>query len=153
MNKIQQAQSLFSAGYLCSQSILLTYAPLFGLGPDYAAKIAAPFGGGVARRGETCGAVNGAFMVLGLKFGHISADDLVSKENSYRMIEQFISLFQTRNGSIRCKELLGCDISTPEGLQLAHDSQLFTARCPKFVGDAVEILNLLIEVDETQPRN
>ncbi len=148
MNKNQQAQSLFLDGYLCSQSILLTYAPLFGLGPDYAAKIAAPFGGGIARRGETCGAVNGAFMVLGLTFGHTSADDLESKEKTYRAIEQFIMQFQARNGTIRCKELLGCDISTAEGLQSAHDSQLFTTRCPKFVADTVVILNQLIGIDE-----
>lgn len=67
MNKVQQAQSLFLDGYLCSQSVLMTYAYLFDLEPEKAARIAAPFGGGVARRGETCGAVNGAFMVLGLK--------------------------------------------------------------------------------------
>ena len=148
MNRIQQAQSLFSDGYLCSQSILITFAPIFGLEPDIAAKIGAPFGGGIARRGDTCGAVNGAFMVLGLKYGHISADDLESKEEAYRKVEEFIGEFQDRNRSIRCNELLECDISTPQGLQSAYDQQLFTTRCPRFVADAVEILDQIIEIDQ-----
>jgi C_GCAxxG_C_C family probable redox protein len=147
MNKLQQAQSLFLDGYLCSQSVLMTYASLFDMNPETAARIAAPFGGGVARRGETCGAVNGAFMVLGLMYGHTSADDQDSKERAYQGVEQFISLFQERNGSIRCNELLDCDISTPEGLQSAYDSQLFITRCPKFVGDAMEILDQIMDAE------
>jgi C_GCAxxG_C_C family probable redox protein len=147
MNKVQQAQSLFSDGYSCSQSVLMTYAALFDLKPETAARIAAPFGGGVARRGETCGAVNGAFMVLGLKYGHTSAADLDSKEKTYHGVEQFISQFQERYGSIRCNDLLDCDISTPEGLQSAYDSQLFVTRCPKFVGDAMEILDQIMDAD------
>jgi len=147
MNKNQQAQSFFLDGYLCSQSILMTFAPHFGLEPDTAAKIAAPFGGGVARRGDTCGAVNGAFMVLGLRYGHISAEDQDSKEETYRGVKEFIAQFQERNGSIRCNELLDCDISTPQGLQSAQDAQLFTTRCPKLVGDAVEILDQIMGID------
>lgn len=144
MNNSEQARSLFLDGYLCSQSILMTFAPLFDLELDTAAKIGAPFGGGVARRGEMCGAVNGAFMVLGLKYGHISADDQESKEASYHGVQEFIAQFQDRNGSIICSELLDCDISTPEGLQSAHDAQLFNTRCPKFVSDAAEILSKII---------
>ncbi len=147
MNKVQQAKSLFFDGYSCSQSVLMTYAALFDLKPETAARIAAPFGGGVARRGETCGAVNGAFMVLGLKYGHTSAADLDSKEKTYHGVEQFISQFQERYGSILCNDLLDCDISTPEGLQSAHDSQLFVTRCPIFVGDAIEILDQIMDAD------
>lgn len=148
MNKTEQARSLFSDGYLCSQSILLTYAPLFGLEPGIAAKIGSPFGGGIARRGEICGAVNGAFIVLGLKYGHISADDQESKEEAYLKVTEFIEKFQERNGSIRCNELLDCDISTPHGLQSAYDKQLFTTRCPKFVAYAVEILDQIMKTDQ-----
>lgn len=144
MKRIQQAQSLFTDGYLCSQSILITFAPQFGLEPDTAAKLGAPFGGGIARRGETCGAVSGAFMVLGLKYGHVSSQDLDSKEVVYRKVEEFIGKFEGRHGSIRCSELLECDISSPQGLQSAQEQQLFTTRCPKFVGDAAEILDEIV---------
>lgn len=148
MDNVKQAQSLFLDGYLCSQSVLMTYADMFELNPETAARIAAPFGGGVARRGETCGAVSGAFMVIGLMYGHTSADDHESKEKTYQGVEQFISQFQERNGSILCNQLLGLDISSPEGLQSAYDSQLFVSRCPKFVGDTMEILNQIIDIEK-----
>ncbi|MES0359874.1 MAG: C-GCAxxG-C-C family protein [Anaerolineales bacterium] len=143
-----QAISLFADGYLCSQSVLKTFAPQFKLEPDTAARLAAPFGAGIARRGETCGAVSGAFMVLGLRFGHTSGCDDASKERTYDGVNDFISLFEQRNGSIRCNELLNCDISTPDGLQSARDAQLFQTRCPKYVQDAVEIVKQLMETDD-----
>jgi len=147
MEPLEQAQMLFKEGYSCSQSILMAFAPLFDLDRETAARLAASFGGGVARRGETCGAVNGAFMVLGLKFGHTSALDLDSKEKTYRAVQEFISQFQTRNGSITCNQLLDLDVSTPDGLQTAHDTQLFSTRCPGFVEDAVVILDQLLASD------
>ena len=147
MEPLEQAQMLFKEGYSCSQSILMAFAPLFDLDRETAARLAASFGGGIARRGETCGAVNGAFMVLGLKFGHTSALDLDSKEKTYRAVQEFISQFQTRNGSITCNQLLDLDVSTPDGLQTAHDTQLFSTRCPGFVEDAVVILDQLLASD------
>ena len=147
MEPLEQAQMLFKEGYSCSQSILMAFAPLFDLDRETAARLAASFGGGVARRGETCGAVNGAFMVLGLKFGHTSALDLDSKEKTYRAVQEFISQFQMRNRSITCNQLLDLDVSTPDGLQTAHDTQLFSTRCPGFVEDAVVILDQLLASD------
>jgi len=42
--------------------------------------------------------------------------------------------------SIVCRELLGCDISKPEGAANAKENGLFASVCPKMVGDAAEIL-------------
>ena len=139
-----QAHKLFEQGYLCSQSILMAYGPLFDLDRDTAARLAAPFGGGVARRGETCGAVNGACMVLGLKYGHTTVEDFDAKEKAYQAVQDLLSKFQDQNGSIICSQLLEFDISTPEGLQLANEAQLFTTRCPGFVTHAAELLDELI---------
>nr|QNO46363.1 hypothetical protein KKGFGGCE_00001 [Methanosarcinales archaeon ANME-2c ERB4] len=52
--------------------------------------------------------------------------------------------FKSRNGSITCRELLGCDISTSEGMKLAEDNGLFITRCPKFVRDAAEIIEQIL---------
>lgn len=148
MKEELQALSLFADGYSCSQSVLKTFAPQFNLDPEVAARLGAPFGGGTARRGETCGAVSGAFMVLGLRFGHTSGSDDASKERTYGGVNDFISLFEERNGSIKCNELLDCDISTPNGLQSAREAQLFQTQCPKFVHDAVEIIKQLVDTNE-----
>jgi C_GCAxxG_C_C family probable redox protein len=139
-----QAEKYFKERFSCSQSILMAYGPLFNLERDTAARLAAPFGGGVAHRGETCGAVNGACMVLGLKFGHTSADDIESKERSHQAVRDFISQFQDRYGSIECSQLLELDISTPDNLQLARETQLFTTLCPGFVTHTAELLDQLI---------
>lgn len=150
MNKEQQAVSLFASGLLCSQSVIKVFAPQFNLDLGTAVRLAAPFGGGTARRGETCGAVNGAFMVLGLGYGHTSGIDEQSKERTYSKVNEFISTFETRHGSIQCSELLNCDISTTNGLQAAYDAGLFQNRCPKFVEDAVEIVNQLLDDSEVE---
>ena len=144
MNPSLQAEKFFEQGYLCSQSILMAYAPLFKLEQETAARLAAPFGGGVARRGETCGAVNGACMVLGLKFGHIVAEDVESKERAYQAVQEFISRFEVRHGSIVCRRLLEIDISSPNGLQQAHDEALFTTRCPGYVEHAANLLDEIL---------
>jgi C_GCAxxG_C_C family probable redox protein len=138
------AQTYFEAGFLCSQSILMAYGRLFNLDRDLAARLAAPYGGGVARRGETCGAVNGACMVLGLKYGHTEADDADSKERTYQAVKDFITKFRDSHGSIQCRQLLDLNINTPEGLEMAHEAQLFTTRCPEFVSRAAELLDEFI---------
>lgn len=79
-------------------------------------------------------------MVMGLKYGRTRADDVEAKERAYSLLEQFIREFESRNGSIVCRELLGCDIGTPEGSELARDQDLYTTRCRGFVRDAAEIV-------------
>jgi len=94
--------------------------------------------------GETCGAVTGAMLVLGLKYGATSAADKDKKENNYALCRELVSQFITRNKSIKCKDLLGCDISTPDGMKQIHENNLIKTICPKLVQDAADILEQLI---------
>jgi C_GCAxxG_C_C family probable redox protein len=142
---IEGAAALFAEGFSCSQSVLCGYAPQFGLDRELALRVSSAFGGGMARMGETCGAVTGAFMVIGLRHGKTEADDDEAKEKTYSLVAQFVDLFRQRNGSILCRELLGCDISTPEGRSYAEATGVSAARCPKFVRDAAEILEQILE--------
>jgi len=82
-NRVNQAVSLFESGLSCSQAILSTYSPLFGINQDDALRIARGFGGGMARLSETCGAVTGAFMVISIKYPNI---DQQAKEETYSLI-------------------------------------------------------------------
>jgi C_GCAxxG_C_C family probable redox protein len=106
--------------------------------------ISTSFGGGMARMGKTCGAVTGAFMVIGLKCGRVSSQDEQTRDKNYGLVREFVKKFEARNGSIVCRELLDCDISTPEGLKFAQDNKLFENVCPKFIRDAAEIVAQLI---------
>ena len=90
--------------------------------------------------GETCGAVTGAFMVLGLKHGRAKIEDEEAGTRTYGLVNEFVKRFRSRNPSIICKDLLGIDLSTPEGLKQANEKDVHANVCPKFVQDAAEIL-------------
>lgn len=141
MNKTEQAVSCFKDGFSCSQAILSTYGPEWGIDKAVALKISTPFGGGMARMGETCGAVTGAFMAIGLA----TAAGKESKEKVYALIREFTSRFTSRNHSISCKGLLGCDLNTPEGLKTFKEKNLLATGCTKYVRDAAEILEDIIK--------
>ena len=144
MSYIDVAVESFKSGNTCSQAIFSTYATQFGISREMALKIACPFGGGMARLGETCGAVTGAFLVFGLKYGRIYPEDEKAKEKTYSLVREFVEKFKSRNDTIKCNDLLGYKIDTPEGHQQAKEKGLFDTVCPKFVKDAAEILEEML---------
>jgi C_GCAxxG_C_C family probable redox protein len=140
MNKKELAQANFQLGFNCSQSVLAAFSENFGLEKKLALRVAGGFGGGMGRRGDTCGAVSGALMVLGLKYGAIDPQDKDAKENAYQQVKAFMKRFEALHGTVRCNDLLDADIGTADGLALARSENRFKQRCPQFVGDAAEIL-------------
>jgi len=144
MNKAKESASIFNEGFSCSQAVFSTYAVDMGLNREIALKISQAFGGGMGQMGETCGAVTGAFMVVGLKYGRTRADDDEAKIKTYKLVKEFTEKFKARNGTIICRELLGCDIGTAEGEKIAKNEKLFSSVCPGFVRDAVEILEEIL---------
>lgn len=141
MTKLDAALDLFSRQFNCAQAILGAYGPAEGLDETHCLMVAAPFGGGIARLGEACGAVTGALMVLGLRYGREAAADPAGKAALYDRARRFAEQFKARNESIVCRELLGCDISTPEGWQQVQERQTHLTVCPKFIRDAAELLD------------
>jgi C_GCAxxG_C_C family probable redox protein len=84
-------------------------------------------------------------MAIGLTQSDISPEkNRFEKEKTYEVCRRFMRAFEERNGSTLCSELLGCDISTPEGLAKAHQEGLFDSRCTEFVRDAVEIVESML---------
>ena len=119
MNKVEQAVSCFKEGFNCAQAICSAYSQEYGLDQKTALKVSCGFGAGMGCMAETCGAVTGAYMVIGLKYGRSDILDLSAKEKTYILVREFSDKFKSRNGSIVCKELLGVDISTTEGMKAA----------------------------------
>ena len=132
------AEELFKSGYVCSQAVFAAFSEMLGLDKETALKIANGFGGGIARKQEVCGALSGAIMAIGLKYGKTQADDSISHENTYAKIEDFCKKFIERNQSIKCHEILGCDLVT------AKERGLFSSVCLKCVSDAAEIVERLL---------
>ena len=138
------AIACFNEGFCCSQAVLATYSETLNLYKNIALQLSDSFGGGMGRMSLTCGAVTGAFMVIGLKYGRINAEDNDSKQKTRDLVREFTRKFVARNNTITCKELLACDISTDEGFQYAQEHNLIKTSCPKFVADAMEILEEIL---------
>ena len=144
MGKEEAAVSCFKKGYNCSQAVFSVFGPDFGVDPETAYRVACAFGGGLAGSGETCGAVTGALMVLGLKYGMTDFRSQKAKEETYEYAKRFLREFTSRRGSTRCRDLLGRDIGTPEARAQAKLEGLFETLCPGFVGDAARIVETLV---------
>jgi hypothetical protein len=83
-------------------------------------------------------------MAIGLKYGMTKAKDEGARDKTYKLAQEAMTRFKARHDSIVCRELLGYDLSKPEGRKAAHDKGLFTTLCPQFVRDAVEIVEQLL---------
>jgi C_GCAxxG_C_C family probable redox protein len=140
MNKVEQAASCFKEGFNCAQAVFSIYSQEYGLDQKVALKASCGFGAGMGCMAETCGAVTGAYMVIGLKHGRSDILDLAAKEKTYKLVREFSDKFKSKNSSIICKELLGIDISTTEGMKAAQQKNIHGTCCPKYVKDAIEIL-------------
>ena len=144
MTRTERALSLFQNGFNCSQAVFASIAGDMGIPEEKALMISSGFGGGMGRMSLTCGAVTGAFMALGLREGNYSGETRESKEKIYRLVREFGDAFAAIHGSIECRQLLGFDISTPDGFKEAADSGIFRDRCPRFVHSAVEIIEKML---------
>ena len=144
MDNRQAAVESFNNQFNCAQAVFSAYAEQFGLDRDSAIKVAAAFGGGIARSAGVCGAVTGALMVIGLKHGSTDPKDKKAKGRILELSQKLMDRFAQKNGSTVCKTLLHVDISTADGLKAAQKKKLFKTLCPRFVADATEILDQLL---------
>ncbi len=123
----------------CAQSVLLSFANDINLDENVALRIALGFGGGMAIA-ETCGAVTGAYMVLGMKAETEDKTFQEIKSETKAAVRKFNEIFIAKNGSLKCKKLLGVNISTPEGAAEANEKNLFNTVCTELVASASDIL-------------
>lgn len=149
MKEAEVAVELFRGGCACSQAVLGAYALRYGLSEDHALRIAAGFAGGMRMAG-TCGAVTGAFMVFGLAHCGAECNVAAGRKVAYEAVTAFTRAFRERHGGLDCRELLGCDISTPEGAKAAQDAGLFRTKCPELVRDAAELVGGQLDLDTTR---
>ena len=142
-SKAEKSANNFKNGFNCSQAVLAAFAEDFGLSEEIALKIAMQFGGG-ARKGEMCGAVSGALMVLGLRYGHYHYNAPEEKGNAYKIAEEFMNRFIEKKGTVVCRELLGYDVSKPEDMLKIKELDLFKSTCPKMIQCATEIVEQML---------
>jgi C_GCAxxG_C_C family probable redox protein len=140
VTKKERALDLFKQGYSCSQAFAAVFAEDYGLPVETALRLSQGFGGGMARLAETCGAVTGAIMIIGLKHGRTRPEDKEAKERTYDIVQDLFRRFRARHGSLRCRDLLGCDVGTAEGQKIAADAKLHDTLCTLLIASSIEIL-------------
>ncbi|MFC1726094.1 C-GCAxxG-C-C family protein [candidate division KSB1 bacterium] len=144
MSRVETALKIFDDGFYCSQSVVSAFCEDYGLRLEPGLKLSTLFGAGIVYTGETCGAVTGALIILGLKYGKAEVDDLKENSPAFKKAGEFIEKFKSRNGTIICKVLVGYDINDSEKRQKAREREIFKEVCPKLVQDTVEILEEIL---------
>ncbi|KUO51247.1 MAG: hypothetical protein APF76_17340 [Desulfitibacter sp. BRH_c19] len=129
----------FQEGFNCSESMLKAYLDVYKKDPKLGAA-ASGFGGGIAGKGFTCGAVSGAIIAIGLDYDRQSSEDkeLYGKvrDNSRELIEQFTEI----HGSSNCKDLQPYDLTTMEGREKLHADPEVMVKCKSYLSSAAKLL-------------
>lgn len=144
MEKAKKAGECFESGFSCSQAVFATFAQELGLERDIALKISSSFCGGMAGTANVCGAVTGGLMVIGLRYGRTKADDIETKERTNAISRKFMNEFLDKQDSLICKDILGVDISQPEGKEYVQRNNLRSECCTKVVENAAEIIEQIL---------
>jgi C_GCAxxG_C_C family probable redox protein len=139
-SRIEAVTERFSRGFNCAQAVFSIYAPILEVDEENALRITTGFGAGMGRLQETCGAVTGAIMVIGCKYGMVDPKDSDAKETAYACVQDLARRFRALHGTTSCKELLGCDLTTLEGRQKFNENNLVDTVCIPCVRDACKIL-------------
>ena len=144
MTKKEEISELYHDKLNCAQSVFSVYVKEMGVDENTARAIATGFGAGIARSQQICGALTGAIMVLGVKF--FNPENLYdSKEFIYYKTTELMERFKNIHGSCNCKDLIGVDFNTDEGIEFAEKNDLFNIKCKKYLNDVCTILDELIE--------
>lgn len=140
----------------CCQSVLLALQEALGLGNEESFKAATVLAGGVARRGETCGAVLGALMALGLAEGRERMENIEDYRRALGLSQSLIEGiqkalqerfdFQKPLESTLCTDIQervygrSFDLTTQEGYQAFLDAGGHSDQgCPLVCAVAAEV--------------
>ena len=143
MDHAIMAAELFLEGFNCAQAVAVAFTDVTGMDKKEAAKLAAPFGGGMGRMREVCGAVSGMFMVLGALYGYDNSDADAKKKETYQQVQELAAKFKEENGSIICREILKNPPSDPN--PSPRTAEYYAKRpCARMVMTAAKLMDEFI---------
>jgi C_GCAxxG_C_C family probable redox protein len=139
------ARENFESGYNCAQAMTMAVNEAYGLGIEDIPRMMQPFGGGMARSDEVCGAVSGAVLSIGMVFGRDGEEMEEGKERCYRLAGRYMEEFRKLRGSTKCTGLLGLNLADPEERERASQEGVFGTKCPGIVEDSMRVLVDIVE--------
>ncbi len=148
MDRAEIAVKTMGSGFNCAQSMIKAYASELQVDEDAVVRMASPFGGGLGRNGYVCGAVSGAAMVIGARFGNADAADTAARDRAYAAVSKLMEKFQEEHRTLLCRELISYDINTSEGYLRAREAGVFQNRCPLFLRSVGKILDEILASKE-----
>ena len=125
---VEHASECWANQLNCAESVLRGVC--FGQGIELAGQarmMATPFGGGIGRSEDTCGALIGGVLAIGVALGRTLPEE--DRLRSYEAAGKLYQAFQARFGSTCCKVLNRSDFKTPE----------HRTRCGKYVDGATRL--------------
>ncbi|MEY8390189.1 C-GCAxxG-C-C family protein [Lachnospiraceae bacterium 45-W7] len=135
------AEANFRKGYNCAQAVFLAFQELYDMDEVTAARLSSSFGGGMGRLREVCGAVSGMFMAAGVLYGYDTPGANQEKSEHYKRIQELARAYESENGSIVCRELLGLEQKRQEPVPEKRTEEYYKKRpCPKLVCMAAAIM-------------
>jgi C_GCAxxG_C_C family probable redox protein len=144
MTKVDDVSVLFKKGYNCAQSLLAVYGSELELDYETALRIASGFGGGIVDKGDTCGAVTGAIMIIGLKYASVDINNEKAEAKTHDAAKRFINAFTARHNTVVCRDLIGYDLSMHHEHNSSSDTDILH-KCPTFVQDAAEMVEEILK--------
>ena len=133
----------------CAQTSFAVLQEAYDLDGDAVLKALTPFPG-VALRGETCGAITGCLMAIGLVHGRDRLDDWKGYLASLPPSRRFCQRFADAHGSTSCADLLEAKLGRRFNLADRGESLDYVAAggpeaCGGIITSAVEIAAQIID--------
>lgn len=143
MKYMEESLQLYNDGLSCSQALLVAFTQEHGLERELAMRMTRAFMGGMAL-GLICGVVTTSFMILSINLGPVGPDEREKRFLSFDVCREFARRFEAQHGTLSCKDLLGVDLSTDEGMAFVQRTQHCRKACPAFIQSSVTILEELL---------
>ena len=146
----ERAYTLFLEGYNCSQAVVAAFSDELGIPLETAVRLASPFGGGMGRLREVCGAFSGMMVVFGLLYGYDEPGHHEKKTALYKDVQALAAKFRKKNGALVCREILGLRAGASDPTPEVRTPEYYRTRpCPRIAAAAADLLQ---EYLDTHPR-
>lgn len=148
----QEARDTLALAGNCAQASFAVLQQEFGFEEGAILKALTPFPG-IALRGETCGAVVGCLMAIGLIYGRDRLDDWKGYLASLPPSRNFCRRFEEAHGNTSCGDLLETKLGRRFNLADRGEALEYVAAggpqaCGEIVASAVQIAAQIIEENE-----
>jgi C_GCAxxG_C_C family probable redox protein len=129
-------------GWNCAESVYMAiFQEYYKI--DVTPKTVTAFGGGIARTGSICGAINVAIMALSHTYGRENPKQLFV--HTQRRILEFLNQIVDQYGTIQCSRLTQTQLNTLEGIRKFRDEHIKENLCTPLIRKVMETFLQMVE--------